>query len=114
MKKIIALLSTALLIPGLSACQTQPVAIVPQSMLRAQASARVVYHVVPESKAGVWHVKLQKNPQPLATFRTKEEAVDAGRAMAKAQALGQLIVYKANGQIETEYTYGKDPNTSLG
>lgn len=117
MKAISILFASALLLSTLSACQAGPrnlpMMAAPQ-MLQAQASSRAVFHVVPDSKAGVWHVKAQRNPQAVSTHRTKDEAIVAGRALAKAQPLGQLIVHKANGQIETEYTYGKDPVNSVG
>lgn len=115
MKLFSAFFSTAILLTSLSACQSNlrvmPNAAMP--MMQAQ-STRVIYHVVPESKAGVWHVKLQRNPVAVSTHRTKDEAINAGRILARQAALGQLIVHKANGQIETEYTYGKDPVHSVG
>ena len=115
MKLFSALFSTAILFTSLSACQSNlrvmPNAAMP--MMQAQ-STRVIFHVVPESKAGVWHVKLQRNPVAVSTHRTKEQAVIAGRILAKQAALGQLIIHKSNGQIETEYTYGTDPVNSVG
>jgi hypothetical protein len=115
MKTLFTLLTTALMLSSLSACQSQSTLMpVAPAMLQAQASSRVIFHVVPESKAKVWHVKLQRNPAPVATFSTKEAAVAAGRSLAKAQPLGQLIVHLANGRIETEYTYGNDPANSAG
>lgn len=121
MKTLFTLFTATLMISTLSACQSSrtlmPIAPQFQQMntqLRAQASTRVIYHVVPDSKAGVWHIKLQRNPVPVATFETKAEAVAAGRVLGRSHELGQLIVHKANGQIETEYTYGKDPVDSVG
>ncbi|PIQ24541.1 hypothetical protein COW36_11020 [bacterium (Candidatus Blackallbacteria) CG17_big_fil_post_rev_8_21_14_2_50_48_46] len=116
MKSLTTLFTAALLISGLTACQSQvsPIALAPAAYMQAQASARVIYHVVPDSKAGLWHIKLQRNPQPVASFKTKEAAVAAGRVLGRSHELGQLIVHKANGQIETEYTYGKDPASSVG
>lgn len=115
-KSLTLLFTSALMISSLTACQAgstrMPLAVSP--LMQAQASTRVVYHVVPEGRANVWHVKLQRNPQPVSTHRTKEEAIVAGRAIAKSNPLGQLIVHKANGQIETEYTYGNDPAHSAG
>ncbi|HEY9839196.1 MAG: DUF2188 domain-containing protein [Candidatus Sericytochromatia bacterium] len=114
MKTLLTLISAALMISSLSACQSNgrmPLTAVP--MYQAQ-SARVVYHVVHSNAAGVWEIKQQRNPQVLSTHRTKEEAVAAGRIIARAAGLGQLIVHKLNGQIETEYTYGKDPAGSVG
>lgn len=44
---------------------------------------------------------------------TKEQAVAAARARGQghraARRLAQVVVHLANGQIETEWTYGEDP-----
>jgi hypothetical protein len=114
MKTFFALLTSALMLSSLSACGSTPAFLPVATQVQAQASARQVYHVVPDSKAGLWHVKLQRNPEPVASFRTKEQAVSAGRAIARAAGLGQLIIHKQNGQIETEHTYGNDPASSAG
>ena len=47
-------------------------------------------------------------------FKTKTEAVARGKELAKKPALGQLIVNKQDGKIQTEYTYGNDPKRSKG
>ncbi|MGV3524396.1 MAG: DUF2188 domain-containing protein [Candidatus Sericytochromatia bacterium] len=102
-----SLLLTCALLGSLSACQSGgPVSQLP---IHVQSqSARVVYHVLPNGGNG-WQVKEQRASAPVSTHRTKEEAVAAGRAAAQRHALSQLVIHKANGQIETEYTYGKDP-----
>lgn len=123
--KALQLLLTTLTFAALTACgnQTVPSAVSPMNLrarsaqptqMAAQASQRVVFHVVPDSRLGIWHVKQQNNANPVSTFRTKEQAIEAGRAIAKSHALSQLVVHKANGQIETEYTYGQDPANSNG
>lgn len=116
MKALSTLITAALMISSLSACSNSRVMlpVAPNAMFQSQSSTRVIYHVVPDSKAGVWHVKVEHNPAPLATFNTKAEAVAAGRVMGRSHALGQLIVHLANGRIETEYTYGNDPSHIAG
>lgn len=123
--KALQILLTTVTFAALTACGNQavptnammPMAMRAQNSQSAQMSApskRVVFHVVPDSRQGVWHVKAQTATAPISSFRTKEQAIDAGRTIAKSHPLSQLIVHKANGQIETEYTYGKDPANSVG
>ena len=123
MKSLTLALTALISVAALSACQAgprMPLAAAPQFMSRAQLQAqaakngRVTFHVVPDSKFGGWLVKEQKVAQPISSHRTKDEAIAAGRSLAKSQALGQLVIHKANGQIETEYTYGQDPAQSQG
>ncbi|PIQ28825.1 hypothetical protein COW36_09770 [bacterium (Candidatus Blackallbacteria) CG17_big_fil_post_rev_8_21_14_2_50_48_46] len=116
MKTLITLLSSLLIVSSLSACQSGSSALPLTSVVRlqAQASSRVVYHVVPDAKSGTWLIKREGIAQAVGSFRTKEEAVAAGRAFGRSHALGQLIVHKANGQIEIEYTYGNDPAHTVG
>jgi hypothetical protein len=45
---------------------------------------------------------------------TKEKAIDYGRDLAKQEGLGQLVVHKADGSIEEEFTYGEDPRATKG
>lgn len=114
--KALTLIFSTLMIASVSACSAprSVMPVMPNAMLQAQASTRVIYHVVPDSKAGVWHVKQQGNAVPVATFKTKAETVAAGREIARAHTKSQLIVHLANGRIETEYTYGEDPRSSKG
>ncbi len=113
MKRLHAILASALLLSGLTACQQNlPLSFAPQSAIIQAQSTRVIYHVVPAPEG--WAVKEQRNPVAVSTHRTKAEAVAAGRVIAKSHTLGQLIVHRANGTFETEYTYGKDPRNIPG
>ena len=113
MKLFSTLFSTAILLTSLSACQSN-LRMMPNTAMLQSQSARVIVRVVPDSAAGLWHVKVQGTAQAASSHRTKEQAVVAGRILAKQAPLGQLVIYKANGQIETEYTYGNDPANSHG
>jgi hypothetical protein len=73
-------------------------------------AARKVYHVVPS--AGLWQVK--HSGLVVSTHYTKDAAVDAGRRVAKANVPSQLVVHRADGTIETEWTYGDDPYPPRG
>ena len=68
---------------------------------------RVAYHVVPADEG--WKVKREGAQKASATADTKQEAVERGRELAKSQELGQLVIHRKGGDIEKEWTYGKDP-----
>ena len=70
-------------------------------------SKRQVFHVTPDQ--GDWKVKREGAERASKTFEKKEAAVNYGREKAKNQDLGQVIIHKKDGTIQTEHTYGKDP-----
>lgn len=72
--------------------------------------ARKVYRVVPAGSD--WQVT--HNGRVLSTHHTKPPAVSAGQAVAKANQPSQLVVHRADGTIEYEYTYGDDPFPPAG
>jgi len=74
---------------------------------------RMVYHVVSNPEGG-WLVKKEKNKNPSARADTKHEAVAKAKELAKKTKLGQVIVHKKDGKIQTEYTYGEDPVKTKG
>lgn len=69
---------------------------------------RKIYHVTP-NKEGGWNVKGQRASRASSTHESKADAVDRGRELAKSQSLGQLVIHKQDGTIQTEHTYGQDP-----
>jgi hypothetical protein len=76
-------------------------------------SERQVYEVAP-SKRGGWDVKKEGGERASGHHPTKAEAVVDARQRAKAAPLGQIRVKGTNGQIQTEWTYGKDPRRTRG
>ena len=68
---------------------------------------RKVYRVRPDRQVGGW--KIESGARTLSKHGTKEEALKRGRELARRESLGQLVVHGASGQIQAEYTYGKDP-----
>lgn len=74
---------------------------------------RTVFHVTKNQKYG-WDVKRQGAKRVSTNQNTKAEAVANGRKLAKNEMLGQLVIHKQNGQIQTEHTYGKDPHPPKG
>lgn len=67
--------------------------------------ARKRYDVVPAS--GDWEVKHEG--VVLSRHNLKDNAVAEGTRVAKANQPSQLVVHRADGTIEYEYTYGDDP-----
>ena len=80
---------------------------------KAPAAERAVYHVTPSPKGG-WQLLKEGNARPVKKFERKVDAVAAGKILAKKPALGQIIIHKQDGKIQTEYTYGDDPRRSKG
>jgi len=75
-------------------------------------SKRQTYHVT-SSKEG-WNVKREGAQRPAKIFHNKEDAVDFGKEKAKNQPLGQIVIHKKDGTIQTEHTYRKDPYPPKG
>lgn len=73
-------------------------------------AARKVYRVLPDG--GDWVVK--HDGVVLSRHYTKQPAIDAGQKVAKANQPSQLVVHRADGTIEFEWTYGNDPYPPKG
>lgn len=71
-------------------------------------SKRTRYHVTPAGNSD-WKVKKEGASKASGVFKNKTDAVDKGRDFAKGSGLGQLIIHKQDGTIQTEHTYRKDP-----
>lgn len=76
-------------------------------------SKRTTYHVT-KRPDGQWQTKAEGASRASAVADTKAAVVDRARDIAKAQPLGQVVIHKSNGQIQTEHTYGKDPHPPKG
>jgi hypothetical protein len=76
-------------------------------------SKRKVLHVVPTG-GGSWAVKKECANRASSIHDRKDEAIERGRELAKAAPLGQLKIHKKDGTIQTEHTYGKDPEKYPG
>ena len=74
---------------------------------------RTIYDVSPSGE-GDWKVKRRGTDRADSVFENKQDAVDRGRELAKAQKPGQLVIHKSNGKIQTEHTYEKDPYPPKG
>lgn len=67
--------------------------------------ARTIFRVLPDS--GDW--KVTRNTVRQRGFTLKADAITWGRGQAQNSQPSQLVIHKADGTIETEYTYGDDP-----
>jgi len=76
-------------------------------------SNRKTYHVTPKPEGG-WNVKGENASRASSSHDTKADAVDRAKELAKNQDLGQVIIHKKDGTIQTEHTYGKDPYPPKG
>ncbi|HVZ32109.1 MAG TPA: DUF2188 domain-containing protein [Polyangiaceae bacterium] len=74
--------------------------------------SRNVYSVMPAG-AG-WRVKREGARRAAALHRQKSDALARAKALAKRSGLGQVKVHRRNGEIEAEFTYGKDPRRTAG
>lgn len=75
------------------------------SRRRGSLMARKQYFVSPDGH--MW--KLTHPGATLSRHHTKAVAIQSGRTAANANQPSQLIVQKADGTLETEWTYGDDP-----
>jgi hypothetical protein len=64
--------------------------------------------------AGGWNVKTEGASKAAANFEDKIDAVDKAKSIAKNAPLGQVIIQKKDGVIQTEHTYRKDPYPPKG
>ncbi len=67
--------------------------------------ARKVFRVVPNGSQ--WSVTHEG--RTLSNHLTKQVAVSSGQTVSKANQPSQLVVHKADGTFDYEYTYGDDP-----
>lgn len=56
-----------------------------------------------------WILHSEGSKRPMRSFKTKREAVAFGRNMARKRGHSQLVVKSRNHVIQTEWTYGQDP-----
>lgn len=75
--------------------------------------ARVKYHVTP-APDGDWKVKREGAGRADSIHEDKADAVARAKELAKDNSLGQVIVHRRDGKIQTEHTYGRDPYPPKG
>lgn len=75
-------------------------------------SNRKVLHVLPHGDD--WAVKPEGAQRASSIHDCKDDAINRARDLAKGAPLGQIIIHKGDGTIQTEHTYGKDPRKYPG
>jgi hypothetical protein len=73
---------------------------------------RNIYHVTPKGDA--WRVKRAGTRRADSIHANKTDAVARAKALANRTALGQVKVHRRDGEIQTEFTYGRDPRRTAG
>jgi hypothetical protein len=76
-------------------------------------SKRRIYHVTPAGD-GDWKVKERGAERAVRIVEDKSDALSLAKDLAKHANLGQVIVHGRDGVIQTEYTYGQDPERTAG
>ena len=59
-------------------------------------------------KNNIWNVKSEGASKPCNTFKTKYQALDRGREIAKNNGV-ELVIHGKNGRIQDKDSYGNDP-----
>jgi Uncharacterized protein conserved in bacteria (DUF2188) len=75
--------------------------------------ARKTYHVIPAGDVG-WRVRRAGAGRADSVHSSKAGAVARAKKLANRATLGQVKVHRADGAIQTEVTYRKDPRRSPG
>lgn len=65
-------------------------------------------HITPHPDGG-WQVKGEGNNKATVITDTQQQAIDAGRNIAKNQQ-SELLIHGRNGQIRARDSYGNDPH----
>ena len=69
--------------------------------------------VSPDGEGG-WNVKTQGVSRAAGNFEDKVDAIERAKEIAQSGSLGQVLIQKRDGTIQTEHTYGKDPRKYKG
>lgn len=82
---------------------------------RRKRKNRTIFYVIPDPNGG-WRV--QRGKQRYAWADMKRDAVEVAREAAHdvyaRGRLSQIVVYRRDGRIHYEHTYGKDPRKYVG
>ena len=72
----------------------------------SKAQEPTVYHLLP--KDDKWSVRIEGQDKDSSVQDTKQAALDAARKLAQANEPSRLVVHRADGTIQTSYSYGDD------
>lgn len=79
----------------------------------ARKSGRTTYWVSP-TDGGKWKTKREGAERAAGIFEDKSDAIARAKELAKGEPLGQVVIQRKDGVIQTEHTYGQDPERSPG
>ena len=71
----------------------------------ARSADRTTYTVTPREGGG-WSVQAEGASRATSVHDSKDEAVSRARKLAGDRRPGQLLVYKKDGTVQSEQTYG--------
>lgn len=74
---------------------------------------RTKIHVTPRDQ-GDWAVKRANSDRASKVFEKKTDAIDYAKEKAKEEEKSQVIIHGKDKKIQTEHTYGKDPEKYKG
>ena len=73
---------------------------------------RTVFHV--SARDGKWVVTRERRPDgEYDSFETRDEAVARARGEARQQLPSQVKVHRADGSLDSEFTYGADTSPPI-
>ena len=72
-------------------------------LLRREKDGRAVLHVV--AKQDHWEITADGSEEPVGSFSTKEEAVDAARTAATEAAPSSLVIHRLDGSVMRTHNY---------
>ena len=70
------------------------------------SSDRVAYHITPRADDGQWNVTKEGGEKPSGVFKTKEEAIERGKELAKNNPKAQILIHNQDGKISHGHKYG--------
>lgn len=73
---------------------------------------RIVYNVVHRNDEWV----VVKSPEKIVEgrYKNKSDAIEFGRFLAMREEVGELHICKVDGSIQSQFTFGKDPQKVEG
>jgi hypothetical protein len=78
----------------------------PRALNKALGRAEtVVFHLVPEGQK--WAVRREGDEEDFTLHRTKAAGLEAARGLAHAHEPSRVVVHRADGTIQTSYSYGE-------
>jgi hypothetical protein len=64
----------------------------------------MAYHLLP--KGDGWTVRLEGHTKDISLHTNKNAALSAARGLAQAHEPSRLVVHRADGTIQTSFSYG--------